>query len=386
MNGLLRLTWSYLLFNRWKSLVLVFCLAITIFLPLALNTLIRVYETRLTARAASTPMIVGARGDRYDLVVNSLYFTTESPEMITLEQEVLIDETDRAITIPIHVRYTARKHPIVGSTLEYFTFRKLTMARGTLPLRLGDCVLGAETARALELHPGDRLLTDQVSLYNIASTYPVNMRVSGILNARASPDDRAIFTDLKTTWLIQGMYHGHEELSDQEQLILAREGNTVRANAAVVEYTEVTEENIGRFHMHGTATNMPVTAILVQAHSDKDATLLKSAYNRSERYQMLVSRGVVDELLHIVFQVKRFFDTSFGLMILVCLLFVSIIVLLSLKIRRREMETMYRMGCSRGTMICLQGLEWIFLASGGLLLASLAVWLILFRFPLWKWL
>ncbi len=386
MNGLLRLTWSYLLFNRWKSLVLVFCLAITIFLPLALNTLIRVYETRLTARAASTPMIVGARGDRYDLVVNSLYFTTESPEMITLEQEVLIDETDRAITIPIHVRYTARKHPIVGSTLEYFTFRKLTVARGTLPLRLGDCVLGAETARALELHPGDRLLTDQVSLYNIASTYPVNMRVSGILNARASPDDRAIFTDLKTTWLIQGMYHGHEELSDQEQLILAREGNTVRANAAVVEYTEVTEENIGRFHMHGTATNMPVTAILVQAHSDKDATLLKSAYNRSERYQMLVSRGVVDELLHIVFQVKRFFDTSFGLMILVCLLFVSIIVLLSLKIRRREMETMYRMGCSRGTMICLQGLEWIFLASGGLLLASLAVWLILFRFPLWKWL
>jgi putative ABC transport system permease protein len=87
-----------------------------------------------------------------------------------------------------------------------------------------------------------------------------------------------------------------------------------------------------------------------------------------------------------VFQVKRFFDTSFGLMMLVCLLFVSIIVLLSLKIRRREMETMYRMGCSRGTMICLQGLEWIFLASGGLFLASLAVGLILFRFPLWKWL
>lgn len=386
MNGLLRLTWSYLLFNRWKSLILVFCLAITIFLPLVLNSLIRVYETRLTARAASTPMIVGARGDRYDLVVNSLYFTTESPEMITLEQEVLIDETDRAITIPLHVRYTARKHPIVGSTLEYFTFRNLTMARGTLPLRLGDCVLGAETARVLDLQPGDRLLTDQISLYNIASAYPLNMRVSGVLNASGSPDDRAIFTDLKTTWLIQGMYHGHEDVSDNEQLILAREGNTVRANAAVVEYTEVTEENIGRFHVHGAATNMPITAILVQAHSRKDATLLKSAYNRSDRYQMLVSREVVDELLHIVFQVKRFFDTSFGLMMLVCLLFVSIIVLLSLKIRRREMETMYRMGCSRGTMICLQGLEWIFLASGGLFLASLAVGLILFRFPLWKWL
>lgn len=386
MNGLLRLTWSYLLFNRWKSLILVFCLAITIFLPLVLSSLIRVYETRLTARAASTPMIVGARGDRYDLVVNSLYFTTESPEMITLEQEVLIDETDRAITIPLHVRYTARKHPIVGSTLEYFTFRNLTMARGTLPLRLGDCVLGAETARVLDLHPGDRLLTDQISLYNIASAYPLNMRVSGVLSASGSPDDRAIFTDLKTTWLIQGLYHGHEDVSDNEQLILAREGNTVRANAAVVEYTEVTEENIGRFHVHGAATNMPITAILVQAHSSKDATLLKSAYNRSDRYQMLVSREVVDELLHIVFQVKRFFDTSFGLMMLVCLLFVSIIVLLSLKIRRREMETMYRMGCSRGTMICLQGLEWIFLASGGLFLASLAVGLILFRFPLWKWL
>jgi putative ABC transport system permease protein len=386
MNGLLRLTWSYLLFNRWKSLILVFCLAITIFLPLVLNSLIRVYETRLTARAASTPMIVGARGDRYDLVVNSLYFTTESPEMITLEQEVLIDETGRAITIPLHVRYTARKHPIVGSTLEYFTFRNLTMARGTLPLRLGDCVLGAETARVLDLQPGDRLLTDQISLYNIASAYPLNMRVSGVLSASGSPDDRAIFTDLKTTWLIQGLYHGHEDVSDNEQLILAREGNTVRANAAVVEYTEVTEENIGRFHVHGAATNMPITAILVQAHSRKDATLLKSAYNRSDRYQMLVSREVVDELLHIVFQVKRFFDTSFGLMMLVCLLFVSIIVLLSLKIRRREMETMYRMGCSRGTMICLQGLEWIFLASGGLFLASLAVGLILFRFPLWKWL
>jgi putative ABC transport system permease protein len=386
MNGQLRMTWSYLRFNRWKSLILMLCLGITFFLPLLLNTLIAVYETRLTARAEATPMIVGARGDRYDLVVNSLYFTSESPKMITLEQQTVIDATERADTIPLHVQFTAKNHPIVGSILEYFTFRNLTATAGHLPLRLGDCVLGADTAKTLNLEPGDRLLTDQTSLYNIASTYPVNMRVSGVLSHNGSPDDRAVFVDLKTAWLIQGKYHGHEDVAANEKLILNREGDTVRANAAVVEYTEVTENNLSSFHLHGSTTNMPITAILVQPHSPKDATLLKSAYNRSPLHQMLVSREVMDELLRIVFQVKRFFDTSFSLMIIVCLLFITIIVLLSLKIRRREMETMYRMGCSRGTMVRLQCLEWLILSVGGLLLASLGVGLILYQLPFWKWL
>ena len=69
MTRLLLLTWRYMAFNKIKSAIMVVCLTITLFLPIAVHVMISHYENDLMARAESTPLIVGAKGNRYDLVL-----------------------------------------------------------------------------------------------------------------------------------------------------------------------------------------------------------------------------------------------------------------------------------------------------------------------------
>ena len=52
-----------------------------------------------------------------------------------------------ATAIPLHVRLRARGRPVVGTSLDYFDFRSLTLAEGRGLGLLGEAVLGA-AARA----------------------------------------------------------------------------------------------------------------------------------------------------------------------------------------------------------------------------------------------
>jgi len=359
MMRLLLLTWRYMAFNKIKSAIMVVCLTITLFLPIAVHVMIRHYEDDLMARAESTPLIVGAKGNRYDLVLKSLYFTSENPEPITMAEVNAVSDSGRAKTIPLHISFTARQHPIVGTSLDYFEFRGLDVVAGTLPLQLGDVVLGHDAARTLDLGVGDTILTDQTSLYDIGAVYPLKMHITGVLAAAGSPDDHAVFVDIKTAWIIEGIGHGHIDLTktSDDAVILSRKDGEVVGNAAMVEYTEITAANIASFHFHGGMDDFPVTSVIVLPDSAKSATVLKGRYSISPTEQMLVPLRVIEELMGIVFQVKRFFDANFALICLATVLFMGLVVMLSLRIRKREMETMFRIGCSRLTVVRLQVAE-----------------------------
>jgi putative ABC transport system permease protein len=364
------LTRRYMAFNKVKSVIMIVGLTITMTLPMAVHVLIRHYERNLMARAQSTPLIVGAKGNRYDLVLKSLYFTAESPDSITMAEVNAVRGSGRAAAIPLHISFTARKKPVVGTSLDYFEFRGLSVAKGTLPRRLGDAVLGHEVAAELNLGVGDTILTDQTSLYNIAAVYPLKMRITGVLAPSRSADDLAVFVDIKTAWIIEGIGHGHTDLTKttDPEVILQRNEKEVVGSAAVVEYTEITAGNIDRFHFHGREDDHPVTSVIVLPDSAKSATILKGRYNVSTTRQMLEPTEVIEELMGMVVRIKRFFDANFAMVCLAMVLFVVLVVMLSVRIRRREMETMFRIGCSRLTVARLQAAELLLI-----LLMSLAI-------------
>lgn len=371
MKRIFLLTWRYMAFNKLKSTILVLCIAATLFMPIALQLMINRYEQVMMVRAEQTPLIVGTKGNRFDLTLKSLYFIAETPESICMTDLDEIRATGFARAIPLHLDFSARRFPLVGTTLDYFEFRQLTLHAGTLPLRLGDAVLGAEVAATLGLEPGDAILTDQTSLYNIAAIYPLRMHITGVLAPSHSPDDRAVFTDLKTTWVVQGIGHGHMDLSttEDDSVILARKEGEVVGNAALRQYSEITSKNMGSFHFHGNPDQFPFSAMIVLPNSQKSATLLKGRYNLSETRQMMVPRQVVEELMGIVFKVKRLFDANFILVCLVTGLFISLVVLLSLRLRQTERHTLFKMGSSRLTVFWIQCTELIMVLGIGMVLA-----------------
>jgi putative ABC transport system permease protein len=118
---------------------------------------------------------------------------------------------------------------------------------------VGDAVLGAAVADRLGLEPGDALVSSPENLFDLAGVYPLKMNVVGVLKKSHTSDDLAVFVDLKTAWIIEGLGHGHQDLvkSQDTSVILNRTEKNVTANAKLQIYTEISKLNLDSFHFHG---------------------------------------------------------------------------------------------------------------------------------------
>jgi putative ABC transport system permease protein len=359
----LYLAWRYIRYNRLKTLTLVGSITLIAALPLVLQLLLAESERQLLSRAVSTPLVVGAKGSALDLVMNSLYFSPEMPERISLASAEQVADTGLARSIPLYVRFQARGFPIVGTALDYFDFRRLRLASGRRMALLGECVLGAEVAQRLGLVPGDTLVSSPETLFDLAGVYPLKMRISGVLTPTHGPDDRAVFVDVKTAWVIQGLGHGHQDLAvtDDESVVLARSEGGVVANAKLVQYTEITPETVASFHFHGPPTAYPLTAVLAVPADARSGTILRGRFaeqglteqgltEQGLTEQVVVPSTVIEGLLQNVFRFKSVLDAVIAVVALATALSILLVFALSLRLRQGEIETIFKLGCRRSTI------------------------------------
>ncbi|MGB5178632.1 MAG: ABC transporter permease [Gammaproteobacteria bacterium] len=376
----LYIAWKYISFYKARTATLVACVTLIAVLPLALELLLDESERQLLSRAESTPLLLGARGSALDLVMNSLYFDDETPELISMRAVDEMDASGLAAPIPLYVRFQARGFPIVGTTLDYFDFRGLRIAQGRQLALLGEAVIGAEVAERLELQPGGSLLSSPETLFDLAGVYPMKMKVVGVLARSYTPDDLAVLLDLKTAWVVQGLVHGHEDVSliQDDSVIMKRSDSNVIANAKLLEYTEITAENVDSFHFHGAADDYPLTAILALPHDERSGTILRGRFLDAENpYQLVVPGGVIDGLLANIFRIKNVLDAVILLVGIATTLALILVFALSLRLRQREIHTVFRIGGSHSTVARLLASEIaIILLLGGVLctVAMVVVW------------
>jgi hypothetical protein len=57
-----------------------------------------------------------------------------------------------------------------------------------------------------------------------------------------------------------------------------RADGNLTATAKLVQYTEITPENIDSFHLHGSPADYPITAVIALPEDDKSAALLRGRY------------------------------------------------------------------------------------------------------------
>ncbi len=373
MTGPVYLAWRYLAYHRIKTAILVASITLVVFLPIGLNVLVRQGAAELTARAQATPLLVGAKGSPLELVLGSLYFESATPEATTYHQLTRIDESGFATPIPLHIRFRARNHPIVGTTLSYLDFRRLHVAVGRRMAVLGECVVGARAAQNLGVGPGDSVTSSPESVFDLAGVYPIRLRVVGVLAPRHTPDDAAVFVDLKTAWIIQGLGHGHVDLASPEadSAVLSREGDRIAANASVVQYNEITAANIDSFHFHGDLASYPVTAVLAVPHDEKSRVLLMGRYEGPDEIVQIVRPSVVmNGLLDTVLTVESYVVAAVGSVAAATLATAALVFLLSIRLRRREVETVMKIGGSRGSVAALLASEVVVVLALGVVLAA----------------
>jgi putative ABC transport system permease protein len=367
-------------YYRLRTIILVTCVSLTISLPVAVHILVRIYNKAMVERAESAPLVLGAVGSPSDLVLNALHFKGRLPRRLSMAEVAQVKDSGLAVPVPMHVAHMAGNIPIVGTSLDYFSYRNLHISDGLPPAVLGDAVLGVAAARRLGLSVGDKLLSDYEKIYDISASYPLRMNISGILEPSNSPDDSAVFVDIKTAWIIEGIGHGHKDarsVSDPDEM-LGVSGRNLIMSAGAIQFNEITDKNLASYHFHGDPAAFPVSAIMVFPHDAKSGTILKARYRDSGGVQAIVPLQVVREMMDIVFRVKRFFDLNFATVAISTTLFLVLVVLLSLRIRQREFQTLHKVGCSRSTVLALQVAEvsMILLLSAFAAAALVAGWIL----------
>ena len=376
MSGALYLGWRYLAHHRFKSSILIASITLMLFLPAATRLLVEDSATALTARADRTPLILGARGSELELVLNTLYFHAESPAEIDNRVFVEAQNTGLANFIPIHSRFHAQGAPIVGTSLDYFQFRGLIIAAGRQMGLLGECVIGANVAARLGLDPGDSIISSPETVFDIAGVYPLKMTIAGVLAPGGTADDDALFVDVRTTWIIQGLGHGHTDLADAAAgaAVLSRRDDVITANASLTQYAEITAENISAFHFHGSDETFPLTSVIAVPPDQKNATLLLGRYQDDELLQLVAPGGVLDDLLETVFAVQNYVILGLAILSLATISVITLVFLLSQQLRRGEFHTLLRIGASKGYVSVLIASEigFVFLISA-LLAAGLTL-------------
>jgi putative ABC transport system permease protein len=130
MRDCLYLAWRYLAYHWAKTTILVTSITLIILLPAGLRVLVKQSKEKLTARADMTPPVIGKKGSPLELVLNSVYFTGQIPELMQYSEAASVDRTGFASAIPLYVRFHSQGDPIVGTSLDYFELRGLEIKSG----------------------------------------------------------------------------------------------------------------------------------------------------------------------------------------------------------------------------------------------------------------
>lgn len=373
MSGALFLGWRYLAFHQLKTAILVASITLMLFLPAATRVLVNDSAAALTSRADQTPLVVGAAGSPLELVLSSLYFHAEQPPELSFSSFTELRNTGWADAIPLNTRFQSRGSPIVGTSLEYFSFRDLGLAQGRMMGMLGECVIGANVAARQSVGVGDSLVSSPETVFDIAGVYPLKMTITGVLEPSGGADDDAIFVDFKTTWVIQGLGHGHQDLVKPTAAagVLNRKEGMVTANASVVQYAEITSENVAEFHFHGATGDFPLNSVIVVPPDEKSSALLRGRYQDNDQgMQMIVPSAVLNDLLDTVFTVQNYIILGLAILSLATIAVITLVFLLSQQLRKGEFHTLSRIGASKTYIATLIASEIGFVFIGSLLLAT----------------
>jgi putative ABC transport system permease protein len=365
VSGLRLLALRHARHHAGRTTILVLCLALAGALPLTASTLMSRYRADLVARGEATPLLAGPEGNRFDLTLGALYFRSHglAPVRAGLVEDLAREaqEVGGAVIVPLHTRGRARGWPVVGTTPDYYERRGLVPAAGTLPLLVGDATLGASAATRLELGPGDTLFTDPAEELDIATPASLELVVVGVLPRTGTPDDDAVFVDVKTAWAVEGHGHGHEDVTAEGALpdgfVLSRTEDEVAVSPALIEERRLGAENQADFHLHGDPAELPLSGVLVFPATEKAGTLLRATVDRWPGVQVLVPRKVIEDLLAVVLQIKSIFDRLSGVLVLSTALFSGLVLLLSARLRADEFRTLHAIGCGRGAVLQLVAWE-----------------------------
>ena len=333
-----------------------------------------VVERLWMVRAEASPILLGAKGAPVELTLAGLFFTGRPQDPTPYAAAAEARRWGEAA--PLVVRHSAGGAPVVGTSVEYLERRGLVVAEGRRFAVLGEVVAGSSVADRAGLKPGDQLRSDGVSPTDLSAAAPLLLQVVGVLAATGGPDDGALFTDVRTTWALDGALHGHGAAT--AETLAGEDADGQALNSAVMLAEEAALESLSGFHLHGEMSDQPVSAVIVWPRDVKAHDQLLGEVALHPRLMAVQPPEVMARLWGMALQARRGLWVIFGAVGLTTAAFVAQTLSLSLGIRAPERALWRDLGASRARVALLVGVELglLFGAAAALAwgLSELGVW------------
>jgi putative ABC transport system permease protein len=141
-------------------------------------------------------------------------------------------------------------------------------------------------------------------------------------------------------------------------LVMQRSDSNVTASVKLYHFTEITEENLDSFHFHGDLGSYPISAVITLPDDVKAETLLQGRFlGKSEVLQVFEPHTVITELLQNIFRIKNVLDAIILLVSGATVGALGLVFSLSLRLRQKEVDTIFKIGCDRATISLLLAAE-----------------------------
>ena len=93
-------------------------------------------------------------------------------------------------------------------------------------------------------------------------------------------------------------------------------------------------------------------------YNEKSGTILRGRYlSKDETRQIVKPAEVIDGLLQNIFRIKNVLDAVIAVVALATILALVLVFTLSLRLRQREIKTIFKLGCARMTIARLLAAE-----------------------------
>jgi putative ABC transport system permease protein len=314
-------------------------------------------------------MIVGPKGGKLQLVLNTVYHLSQPIENLpwsyykkfkTPGKENFGDYVATAIPFCLGDNYEGYR--VVGTTremftkLEYAAGRKYEFAEGRNFLQTGyfEAVIGSAVARKTGLKLGDTFMpTHGVTENEDGHVHDDKFKVVGILAPTGTPNDRALFINIEGFFLLEGHAKGP--------------GVPHAAEAAHAEHAD----HEGHDHHHHHHEPLPedqreVTSILVVVKNDLYAAGLSQKINEGLEAQSVAPtreiQMLMEEIVRPIEWLLLFLTTT---VVVVAGIGILVSIYNSMNDRQHDIAVMRALGARRGTVMSIVLLESLLLALGG---------------------
>lgn len=363
-----RLSFLSIVRRPGRHILLLLLLAAACALPVFLIQMTSGLYHGLNRAVEPFPILEGAKGSPYQLVINTIFLRDRPIGNISYEEVEKLRESGKADqVIPLAFGDSFRGFRIVGTEPDIFQYQPNKKAAPWLSVAEGrafegpkEAVIGAETAKKAGLAIGDTFK----SMHGLSDIggheHQEVFTVTGILAPVGGPYDTAILVNIGDVW----EEHRHKEGEP-------RRGGIVRRGIKNAPEADASAEEMRRESGKG-----DVTAVLVHPKGYKEAMQLLSAAQRDKnsQTQLIFPSQTLISLYSMAGQSKEFWQYLTGGMIGAAILITLLAMYWNGLSRLSEFALLRALGAGSAIVMKLLAAEEAILLAAGAFLGWLIGW------------